>query len=112
MGRISKYTDFYSDRIFDDEETEKETKKKFEFTGPLKLDDVPAHQIKKMDLLHSLMQQWDIENHNMVAYLMRFIFKAYTPDSPDEQDFADAIVKLKAIRKRAIQRQENNESAA
>lgn len=104
MGRIAKYSNYYDDGIFDDE-SEQKPEKKFEFTGPLKLDDVPAHQIKKMELLHSLSLQWDIQEHILVAFLMRFIFKAYKPDDPDQKDFLDAINKLKKLRNELLHSQ-------
>ena len=93
MGnRIAGYKAFY------------EEDEPYEFTGPLKVDDVPL--LKKMEMIHTLMGLWKIEPWDFVPYLQRFIFKGYKEfEGPDAEAYNAAIKTLKKIHDRIAQQE-------
>ena len=100
MGRIAKYTNFYEDSTFDDDDQKPEE----EFNSPIAMKDVPTHEMKKMQMVKTLMDTWDMDCAQMVLYLQRFIFKKYRDmDGPDVDAYDEAVKNFKELRARIKQ---------
>jgi hypothetical protein len=99
MGRIARYTNFYDPRIFDDTDSDQEPEE--EFSNPIAMKDVPAHEFKKMLMLKTLMDTWAIDPAQMVIFLQRSIFKKYRDvDNPDINSYREAVKQLTALHDR------------
>jgi len=107
MGRVARYTNFYDDDIFDDEDREPD----YEFDSPIAMKDVPEHELKKMQMIKTLMDTWDIDCAQMVLYLQRFIFKKYRDmDEPDDETCEVAKRTVAALRSQMKKDYENNDA--
>ena len=94
MGRIARYTNFYNDDIFDDEDREPEE----EFRKPIAMKDVPLHELKKMQMVKTLMDTWQIDPAQMVLFLQRFIFKKYRSMDVPDAVYDEALENIKQLR--------------